>query len=576
MLNGLFEREENMYNEFLNIFAEKNLNNCLFIGRQKSVILGDFKNDIMSFIPGIRKISDSSIILHLQDNTYTFYVLFLAIILSGKNVILPAFLTHELLELLAQESKSIITDKEFNSKTFNVFNLEGLKVNTKDKISPFVGQTIKFFTSGSTNTPKMFCKTFVSLLEEVKMHSILQEEIIKKKPTVVATINPCHIYGMLWRFLFPLYNQLVQDLDILHYPEEIQIKQEKYNNLFLVSTPSFMRELIEYKNQYTFKKSMDRILSSGSLLTEEVSKGMYELFGKSPYEIFGSTETGGVAWRQQYKSKSWTIFPEVKVSLDNENHLCINSPFALNNNYVMSDAAKMEANGTFTLMERTDRMVKIAEKCVSLPEMEDKLNKFEYIKQSYVLQLDTGSRSILAALVVLNEKGKEIVISKGKRTFTTKMKQYLMSWFETVTIPRKVRFAERIPTNTQGKILKNDIKSLFETRITDPIILDAESTKDKLKIDLYFLEESSYLKGHFPGYPILPGVIQTHFVFKYLKDFYGIVPEKYSINKLKFTNLILPKQKVNLVINRNSDREFSFSYINSDKISSSGNIRIEK
>lgn len=543
--------------------------------KQKTVTARDFKNDIMSFIPGIRKINDASIILYLQDDTYTFYVLFLAIIFSGKHIILPAFLTQELIELLAQESRSIITDRDFNSKNFDVFNVDKLKVDSKDKISPFTGQTIKFFTSGSTSTPKMFCKTFVSLLEEVRMHSILQEEIIKKKPTIIATINPCHIYGMLWRFLFPLYNQLVQDLDILHYPEEIQSKQEKYNNLVLISTPSFMRELIEYKNQYTFKKSMDRILSSGSLLTEEVSKGIYELFGTSPYEIFGSTETGGVAWRQQYKSKNWTVFPEVKLSLDSENHLCVNSPFALNNNYVMSDAAKMEKENSFTLMERTDRMVKIAEKRVSLPEMEDKLNKFEYVKQSYVLQLDTGSRSILAALIVLNEKGREIVISEGKRRFITQMKQYLMNWFETVTIPRKVCFTERIPTNTQGKILKGEIKSFFETKITDPIIHGIELSKDKLKMNLYFLEESSYFNGHFPGCPILPGVIQTHFVFKYLKDFYGIAPEKYSINKLKFSNLILSKQKVNLTINRHSDYEFSFSYINSDKISSSGNIRIK-
>ena len=91
-----------------------------------------------------------------------------------------------------------------------------------------------------------------------------------------------------------------------------------------------------------------------------------------------------------------------------------------------------------------------------------------------------------------------------------------------------------------------------------------------------FLGTSDYFKGHFDGYPILPGVVQMLFVTRFIKDFFNTDIKKYEISKLKYSSLILPDTKIHFELKRVSDTEFTFEYANGEKKCSSGKLVIKE
>ena len=91
-----------------------------------------------------------------------------------------------------------------------------------------------------------------------------------------------------------------------------------------------------------------------------------------------------------------------------------------------------------------------------------------------------------------------------------------------------------------------------------------------------FLGDSAYFKGHFEKYPVLPGVIQLHFIIKFIRTFFHKNFNGYDIVKLKFSNLILPDTLVHFELNQTNDNEFSFCYKNEKNTYSVGKIVIKE
>ena len=89
-------------------------------------------------------------------------------------------------------------------------------------------------------------------------------------------------------------------------------------------------------------------------------------------------------------------------------------------------------------------------------------------------------------------------------------------------------------------------------------------------------QNRTIFKGHFENCPILPGVVQLHFVIKFIQMFFHKNVGVYDIIKLKFTNLILPDTLVHFELNKLSEDEFSFCYENGDVKYSAGKIVIKE
>jgi len=547
-------------------------NRIVFYKSDGIVYFDEYMKDVARYANNfLKNIPEQNVVIYIPDNFYLFYVCFMAAIQAGKDVILPALLTEQNSDSLLNMTRFLITDKFTSFGDFNIVNLD-CDNNTDWDFIDISERFLYFFTSGSTGTPKCIKKQFKMLAAEVSFHAKNQKHLIDEKPVMVSSVAPYHMYGLLWRFLFPLTNGIASDLDIIFTPEELQNKQNTYDKLLFATTPSFLDGITRYQNQYTFKNNCIGIYSSGSLLQTKTSADAYNMFGVSPYEIFGSTETGGVASRQQKDGEQWTIFPPVHVELTENKELLITSDFSCANPYLMSDIVEKTGDNTFLLKGRGDRMVKIAEERVSLPEMEERLCEYKYIEKSYVSALSSHDRDIICAVITLNDSGKDAIIKNGRHQFIKELKQYLLDYFPNVVLPRKIRIVNTIPVNIQGKYIKSDINAMFESNVAEPIMQNITKTENLFSATFTFLKDSAYFNGHFPEHPILPGVIQIYFVLSLIKQYFNIETNDYHVLKLKFSNLILPNTQVLFELKRDKENEFSFNYFDSDKKYSNGKI----
>jgi acyl-coenzyme A synthetase/AMP-(fatty) acid ligase len=201
------------------------------------------------------------------------------------------------------------------------------------------------------------------------------------------------------------------------------------------------------------------VFSSGGPLRNDTANLVKRLWGAAPIEIYGSTESGGIAWRRQTEDAHWTPLPEVLVDTASDGALLIRSPFidgpmALR----MEDMADLHADGRFTLSGRLDRIVKIEEKRLSLPEMEAWLAAHAAVGGCAVAPVSVDGRTFVGAVVVASPAHRI-----DRKSLVVMLKEHLRQKFDPVLLPRRWRFVEQLPYNERGKLPIETLVTLLNT-----------------------------------------------------------------------------------------------------------------
>jgi acyl-coenzyme A synthetase/AMP-(fatty) acid ligase len=181
-------------------------------------------------------------------------------------------------------------------------------------------------------------------------------------------------------------------------------------------------------------------------------------------EVYGSTETSGIAWRQSVNGPEWTVFDNAKISQNRDGCLVIRSPYIKDPaGFETADMVEILEDGRFLLKGRLDSVVKIEEKRISFPEIENRILQSGLASDVCVISLE-DKRQYLAAAIVFNNKGKERFDGLEKHEINVFWRQYLSQYFENIVIPKRWRYPETLPLDTQGKKKKEDIQFLFSGR----------------------------------------------------------------------------------------------------------------
>ena len=229
----------------------------------------------------------------------------------------------------------------------------------------------------------------------------------------------------------------------------------------LISSPALLKRLKHETNT----AQLAGVFSSGGPLPTESAHQSRNLLGHLPIEVFGSTETGGIAFRQQESAQTpWQLFDCIEASLNSENCIKLLSPYIDNNNwYQTADECEMVSDNQFILKGRTDRVIKIEEKRVSLVEVEKRLEQLPWISECVVIPFEEPERLILASVLVLSEEGQAKLATMSKGKFWLMLRSELRKWLEPIAIPRKYRIVDEIPLNSQGKRLTSHIEQLIKS-----------------------------------------------------------------------------------------------------------------
>ncbi|MFT6834970.1 MAG: acyl-coenzyme A synthetase/AMP-(fatty) acid ligase [Francisellaceae bacterium] len=421
----------------------------------RSILLSEFFNDIQSVVE-LKSITGHRIALCFQDS-YQFSISFFACLVLNKiPILLPNNQTGTLLDFEAEYDFILNED---NIKSYS-------NICPNKSINNLVfheNQEIILFTSGSTGKAKKVVRTLKQLFCEI---SVLERTFINgiRDINIYATVSHQHIYGLIFLILWPLQQGRTINLPILNYPEEIELLKSNAKPFMLVSSPALLKRLTV--NRITDNScSKIFIFSSGGLLEKKYAEIVFQVFCLYPYEILGSTETGGVAYRQQKKNNiRWSLLPQVSFTSDDTRCLKVHSAFFTDDQdeyFLMGDKVRFNSDKSFELLGRSDRIVKIEEKRISLIEIENQIKQHSFVQDAYALALESN-RQYVAIVIELNSDGSRFLISNRKLILNKKLINYLLNYFDRILLPKKFRYVEDIPTSTQGKRLLSDIKALFE------------------------------------------------------------------------------------------------------------------
>lgn len=529
---------------------------------RRMVYWNDFSAQISGQVGRVRRRHETRWLL-ANDDPLVFIVGLLSLLYAGKQVVIPPNTQPGTLAALADAFDARFDDRDIAFAT----DSSGAQCDLMS-IDPRTAM-VDLYTSGSTGAYKRVRKTLAQLETEVTMLESLWGETLGTA-AILATVPHQHIYGLLFRLLWPLASGRVFDAVTCVLPDVLEERLRFFGVSTVISSPAQLTRLPDLLELAVIKPKLVVLFSSGGPLPANTACTLKEGLGQSPIEIFGSTETGGVAWRLQGRPDGdlWTPFPSHQVGRSESGALILTSPFLPDESpWEMDDGIELRRDGRFRLLGRLDRVVKIEEKRLSLPEMEARLAVHAWVDAVAVVAL-SGRRQSIGAVVVLNHAGEARLGTEGKRSITQDLHQHLAEHFETVLLPRHWRFIDRLPTSDRGKITSAVLAPLFAPAKGKPLLPDVikvagdqSGNLHKVILDLHVLPEITHFSGHFPGAALLPGVVQVDWAVHFARQHLPLDGKFSALENLKFLGVILPDAKLQLSLAWNAERKrLDFTY----------------
>ncbi|MDS7967158.1 AMP-binding protein [Acinetobacter sp. V117_2] len=491
-----------------------------------------------------------------ETDSYEFLVLLFAALLAKKQVLLPPNRVRELEQDFAAQHIYFL-------KRQSVESVVPLSLTLDDD---FLEQAqLYFYTSGSTGQPKKIPRTLKQLLNEVQ--GLSQSFVFENDAIAIATVSHQHIYGLLFKLLLPLATGRCFYIPQVAYPEDVVQVQKQLRTLslsnYLISSPALLKRW----TTDVVLEQCQMVFSSGGKL----ESGVRPLVNCLIIEVLGSSETGGIAHRAK-DDDVWTPFANVAIRIE-DHQLMVKSNHAYEDDWITTgDRAEWADHlcKSFQLLGRTDRIIKLEEKRLSLDAIEQSIQVLVEVKQCHVLVFEHEHRQMLGCIVVLTEQAREQLQKQGKAVFVGHLKQQLKDHLETLAIPRQWRFLSQLPQNTQSKLDKSYLKTLFKPML-QPVVLSQSQSADDYIFSLEFPPELACFKGHFPNQPIYPGVGQIGFLQHFAKSIWSDLNWCQGYEQLKFQNLICPYAVVQLKLSR-KEHKVSFELRDSEQILASGRL----
>jgi acyl-coenzyme A synthetase/AMP-(fatty) acid ligase len=116
------------------------------------------------------------------------------------------------------------------------------------------------------------------------------------------------------------------------------------------------------------------------------------------------------------------------------------------------------------LLGRSDHLAKIEDKRVSLAEIERYLLETPWITDVACVALEDQRRQYIGVVLQLSAEGAAELAGSGRRSFNERLKTVLRLRIDGVAMPRKFRYVEAIPADSQGKRQPAMIERLFIKR----------------------------------------------------------------------------------------------------------------
>ena len=511
-------------------------------------------------------------VLLVCEDSYRFLTGLLALLHIGADIVLPPNAQSGTLRMIGDSFDLLVTDVS-RADVARGFVIE----STDAEAAPFMLEVergrLDFFTSGSTGDMKRVEKTTRLLEREAQILETLWGGQLANAQ-VFATVSHQHIFGLTFKLLWPLLAGRCFCTET-HGAWEALLA-ELSPGAVIVSSPAHLTR-IGGLTPLPPSRRPRMILTAGAPLPPEAAAETQEILGTAPTEIFGSTETGAIAWRTVTTGPSfWQALPGIEIGSHGDGLLRVRSPLIGGDGWCdLADRIVIADDGRFRFEGRADRILKIEGKRVSLQQLEREMAALPWIEAAAVAPL-AGPRSVLGAVAVLSAAGKGELARLGKFRFERLLRRSLANTQDGAALPRRWRFVEELPMDGMGKRRTADIAALLAEApmsVTEPAIRDVRRFGGAVELSLSVPKTLLYLSGHFPGFAVLPGVVQLDWAIRYGRQYLGLGSAAAKTVQVKFRKPIRPDRPFDLRLDYSvGQRRLSFECRDEDGVYSSGQV----
>jgi 4-coumarate--CoA ligase (photoactive yellow protein activation family) len=400
--------------------------------------------------------------------------------------------------------------------------------------------SIVLFTSGSTGAPQAHHKSLGQLLREAHAH--LGEFGLRGR-RCAASVPPHHIYGLLFSVCVPLLGGGSALRDTPLFPRELCAEMVRFGADVMISVPPQLFALAQ--DTALALPLLHRVFSSAGPLAAEVHAAL-NARGLPVTEILGSTETGGIAFRERPEAP-WRPLPQVRTSIDADSVLSVDSPWladAAPRPLRTADRAERVGEG-FRYLGRADAVAKIGGRRVDLGDVEACLRAQPGVRDTRVLAVESGGARGLALWVVI-EADAELALDP--------LRAALARRFDPVTLPKRYRVVAALPRSESGKVPRSALLALFDVwEFTFRPLPDGSMLVPVPR-------NTGFVRGHFEGDPILPGVVQLkHIALREVRRRFPELGPVARVTRVKFKRIVQPGEELTLTIERKGAHQVQFA-----------------
>lgn len=242
---------------------------------------------------------------------------------------------------------------------------------------------MRFYSSGSTGAPAVHSHKLSLLLRETEHFQAILTPACR-----IVSLVPCHhIYGFIWGVL------LAQTMGVA----AIRINpattlpsswcRRLQENDLIVATPDLWSMVVD--TQAAMPSGFTAV-SSTAPLNPKTAHALLALYpGITLTEVYGSSETAGIAWRQNH-SRQFTLLPYWELLQQGSDWVLKDKQHGTR--HVLNDRLEQLDSHGFVVRGRRDRVVQIGGHNIDLAELEKRLCTHPDVREARVRseQCDSG------------------------------------------------------------------------------------------------------------------------------------------------------------------------------------------
>ncbi len=156
------------------------------------------------------------------------------------------------------------------------------------------------------------------------------------------------------------------------------------------------------------------------------------------------------------------------------------------------------------------------------------------------MPLAGATRERVGAVVAISDEGRAALDDIGRVALAKSLRRHVAAYFDVVLLPRHWRFRIALPFDARGKLPVAAVAAAFGPRAEGFELLSESRDGENLRYELRVPPALDHFAGHFPGLPILPGVVQVDWAIRLASEHVAAARAIESVDRLKFMAPVPP------------------------------------